>query len=79
MEFADGQCYKCGKGFGEKKPEEVTEVAEPYFVPPGRLVTHVSPCPFCGENVPVMEPAPAPEPEPVTEPEPGPEPEPEPS
>jgi len=79
MEFADGQCYLCGKRFGKSKPKTVIKVDEPYSVPStGRLAEFVSPCPFCGENVPLWgEPEPEPEAAPEPEPEPG-EPEPEP-
>ncbi|GAH43711.1 unnamed protein product [marine sediment metagenome] len=70
MEFADGQCYQCGKEFSNRKPKTVTKVDKPYSVPPtGRLAEFVSPCPFCGQNVPLwggsqIAPEPAPEPEP---------------
>ncbi len=77
MEFADGQCYLCGNKFGNRKPETVTKVDKPYSVPPtGRLAEFVSPCPSCGQNVPLWagsgEPEPEPEPE-ASEPEPEPE------
>lgn len=53
MEFADGQCYLCGKNFGRRKPKTVIKVDKPYSVPSSRLAEFVSPCPFCGLNVPL--------------------------
>ncbi|GAJ07309.1 unnamed protein product [marine sediment metagenome] len=55
MEFADGACYLCGKKFGKRKPKDIIEVDKPYSVPSGRLAEFVSPCPFCGQNVPLWE------------------------
>jgi len=73
MEFADGQCYLCGKELGKRKPKDVVKVDKPFDVPSGRLVDFASPCPFCGGIIPVWEPVPEPSaPAPVapTEPEP---------
>lgn len=54
MEFADGQCYLCGRKFGIRKPKTESKIDKPYKVPSnGRIVEYVSPCPFCGENVPL--------------------------
>ncbi|MBA7667060.1 hypothetical protein ES703_75145 [subsurface metagenome] len=76
MEFADGSCYLCGKPFGNRKPKTVIKVDKPYSVPSSRLAEFVSPCPFCGQNVPLWagnKPERQPEPEPEAEPEPEPE------
>lgn len=63
MEFADGSCYLCGKKFGNRKPKTEIKVDKPYAVPSGRMAEFVSPCPFCGENVPLWAGSKAPEPE----------------
>lgn len=53
MEFAYSKCSKCGVELGDKKPEKVTRLKEPYDSPYGRTVEYVGPCPSCGEDIPL--------------------------
>ena len=58
MEFADGRCSECGAEFGDKTPEKLTRLKEPYETKFGRPVEYVGPCPSCGKNIPLWAGAP---------------------
>ncbi len=77
MEFANNQCFLCGAKLAGKKPEDETRVDRTYKGPPGRIVEFCSPCPSCGELIPVCVEGRVPTPKPETDPEAGPETDPE--